>query len=248
MHQMKIAQLISFSNIENFKNENFRNENLENLNILKSNKNEIEHKNEKQFEKKNEQKNEKQNSRKNRNKQQLQKKIFLQMNENNINQDSFSCTSLFLDGKDFVKEWNSKNIRLAIDWLCYGYSEEKRSAIRILTDMLDNVDSNLLIDDIFIVEPLLFTKMSKVLLKCMNAEIACAIGYILLTIISCDKKWRVKAGELHMKRVFYNVFYKWNKTNEAQCGSNRNNVLFVKPSHMVAERMCACIAVLEGTN
>ena len=122
-------------------------------------------------------------------------------------------------------------------------SEMRRTAANYLAG---NIQSDLkLVDRIVRFEPLIMSKFSDLLLRCMDPQIVRSVGITLFYMMEQSDTMRREALKLNVKTVCKKTMKRWTEPVEQRYGKNDKFVIRVIPSLQVAQRMSACIEVLE---
>jgi len=122
-------------------------------------------------------------------------------------------------------------------------SELRRTAANFLAG---NIEENLdLVDRIAKFEPLIMSKFSDLLLRCMDPQIVRSVGIALFYMMAQSETLRREALKLNVKMVCKKTMKRWTEPVEQRYGQNNKFVIRVIPSLQVAQRMSACIEVLE---
>mmetsp|Transcript_23920 Transcript_23920/g.38420 ORF Transcript_23920/g.38420 Transcript_23920/m.38420 type:complete len:437 (+) Transcript_23920:81-1391(+) len=124
--------------------------------------------------------------------------------------------------------------------------EMRRSAASFLASrIVRDGDDGRLVHDMVRFEPHIITKFSDLLLKCVDPQIVRCIGVILYHMLRQNTALKHEALKLNVKTVCEKVYKRWTEPVEKRYGSNNKYVIRVIPSLQVAQRMHACIEVLE---
>jgi len=122
-------------------------------------------------------------------------------------------------------------------------SELRRTAANYLAGNV--ADNLLLVDRIVEFEPLIISKFSDLLLRSMDPQIVRSVGIALFYMMEQSETVRREALRLNLKTVCKKTLKRWTEPVEQRYGKNDKFVIRVIPSLQVAQRMSACIEVLE---
>mmetsp|Transcript_50981 Transcript_50981/g.81194 ORF Transcript_50981/g.81194 Transcript_50981/m.81194 type:complete len:427 (+) Transcript_50981:114-1394(+) len=138
---------------------------------------------------------------------------------------------------------DDSTLKMLIHALFAGDNQMCRSASSYLANRIeDNAD---LVQQIVRLEPHILTKFSDLLLKGTDPQIVRSIGCTLYHMMQQNEQLRNEALKLNVKTVCKKVYKRWTEPVETRYGSNNKYVVRVIPSMQVAQRMSACIEVLE---
>jgi len=141
------------------------------------------------------------------------------------------------------KRIDRQTLKMLIGALFAGDCAMCRSASSYLaSNIANNMD---LVDDIVKLEPHIITKFSDLLLKCVDPQIVRSIGCTLYYMLEQSDKLKNEANKLNVKTVCKKVLKRWTEPVETRYGTNNKYVIRVIPSMQVAQRMTACIEVLQ---
>ena len=141
------------------------------------------------------------------------------------------------------QEIDTETLKMLISALFAGDSQMCRIASSYFAN---NIANNInLVYDIIKLEPHIITKFSDLLLKCVDPQIVRSIGCTLYHMLEQSDKLKHEALKLNVKTVCKKVYKRWTEPVETRYGSNSKYVIRVIPSMQVADRMSACIEVLE---
>lgn len=141
------------------------------------------------------------------------------------------------------KQIDQQTLKMLIGALFAGDNQMCRSASSYLANNIANNQG--LVYDIIKLEPHIITKFSDLLLKCVDPQIVRSIGCTLYHMLQQSDKLKNEALKLNVKTVCKKVYKRWTEPVETRYGSNNKYVIRVIPSMQVAQRMNACIEVLE---
>eukprot|EP01083_Nonionella_stella_P064949 169778_1 len=138
---------------------------------------------------------------------------------------------------------DSDTLEILIAALFDGDCSMRRSSA---TYLANNIANNIaLVRNIMRLEPHIITKFSDLLLKCVDPQIVRSIGCTLYYMLEQSNQLKDEALKLNVKTVCKKVLKRWTEPVETRYGSNNKYVIRVIPSLQVAQRMSACIQVLE---
>jgi len=128
----------------------------------------------------------------------------------------------------------------------FDYKSENELRRTAANYLAGNIESNLdLVDRIVKFEPLIMSKFSDLLLRCMDPQIVRSVGITLFYMMAQSETLRREALKLNVKMVCKKTMKRWTEPVEQRYGKNDKFVIRVIPSLQVAQRMSACIEVLE---
>eukprot|EP01084_Bolivina_argentea_P030939 57287_1 len=127
------------------------------------------------------------------------------------------------------------------------FNSNNREMCRTASSWLaNNIQNNSnLVNKMYKLEPMILSKFSDLLLKCVDSQIVRSIGCVLYYMVEQSNNLKDMAIQLNLKTVCKKVYKRWTQPVESRFGSNNKFVIRVIPSLQVAQRMQSCIEVLE---